>query len=58
MTDADRIEDLEEALRRIVVVISPDNCHACCNRDAAAITIAMDALGLDALITCFCGKTK
>lgn len=42
-----RIEDLEEALRRIVTVISPDGCHICCDRDAAVLAIACDQLGLD-----------
>jgi hypothetical protein len=41
-----RIEDLEEALRRIVVVISPDGHHVTCERDEAVLALALDALDL------------
>src|SRR6476619_3617937 len=37
---AARIEDLEEALRRIVVVLQPDGRHQLCDRDLAAIAVA------------------
>lgn len=47
MDTAARLEDLEEALRKMVIILSPDARHSCCDRDAAAITIATDALGLD-----------
>jgi hypothetical protein len=45
---AARIEDLEEALRRIVVVLQPDGRHQLCERDLAAIAVACDVLDLDA----------
>ena len=44
---AARIEDLEEALRRIVVVLQPDGRHQLCDRDLAAIAVACDVLDLD-----------
>jgi hypothetical protein len=44
---AARIEDLEEALRRIVVVLEPDGRHELCDRDLAAIAVACDVLDLD-----------
>lgn len=40
------MEDLEEALRRIVVLLSVDNRHVCCERDDAALTVALDQLGV------------
>ena len=46
-TSAARIEDLEEALRRIVTVLAPERSHQCCVRDSSATDIALDALGLD-----------
>jgi hypothetical protein len=42
-----RIEDLEEALRRIVVVLQPDGRHELCDRDLAALAVACDVLDLD-----------
>jgi hypothetical protein len=42
-----RIEDLEEALRRIVVVLQPDGRHELCERDLAALAVACDVLDLD-----------
>jgi hypothetical protein len=42
-----RIEDLEEALRRIVVVLQPDGRHQLCERDLAALAVACDVLDLD-----------
>jgi hypothetical protein len=44
-----RIEDLEEALRRMVVVCQPDGRHVECVREQAALAIALDQLNLDAL---------
>jgi hypothetical protein len=44
---AARIEDLEEALRRIVVVLQPDGRHQLCERDLAALAVACDVLDLD-----------
>ena len=44
---AARIEDLEEALRRIIVVLEPDGRHQLCDRDLAAIAVACDVLDLD-----------
>ena len=44
---AARIEDLEEALRRIVVVLQPDGRHQLCDRDLAALAVACDVLDLD-----------
>ena len=44
---AARIEDLEEALRRIVVVLQPDGRHQLCERDLAALAVACDVLNLD-----------
>ncbi len=41
-----RVEDLEEALRRIVVVVSPDGHHVECAREKAVLTIALDQLDL------------
>lgn len=50
MGDADRIEDLEEALRRIVTVIGDTNIYpGVIDRDLAVINIALDALGLDTI---------
>lgn len=48
--DAARIEDLEESLRRIVVLLNPDGHHEVTERDAAVLAIACDALLLDAPI--------
>jgi hypothetical protein len=42
-----RIEDLEEALRRIVVVLQPDRRYDATDRDWAALAIACDALDID-----------
>ena len=51
MDDASRIEDLEEALRRIVTVISPDLRHVQCERGQAVLAIALEQLGLDLLLS-------
>lgn len=46
--DAARIEDLEEALRRIVTVVADARCYpGVIDRDLAVINIALDSLGLD-----------
>jgi hypothetical protein len=42
-----RLEDLEEALRRIVIVLEPDGRHDVTDRDIAALAIACDVLDLD-----------
>ncbi|MCW2549875.1 MAG: hypothetical protein JWN96_4335 [Mycobacterium sp.] len=42
-----RLEDLEEALRRIVIVLEPDGRHDVTDRDVAALAIACDVLDLD-----------
>jgi hypothetical protein len=42
-----RLEDLEEALRRIVIVLQPDGQHAVTDRDLAALAVACDVLDLD-----------
>jgi hypothetical protein len=42
-----RLEDLEEALRRIVIVLQPDGQHPVTDRDLAALAIACDVLDLD-----------
>jgi hypothetical protein len=44
---AARIEDLEEALRRIIVVLEPDGRHQLCDRDLAALAVACDVLDFD-----------
>lgn len=43
-TGQNRIEDLEEALRSIVVVISNDGHHLCCDRDEAVLAFALEQL--------------
>jgi hypothetical protein len=42
-----RLEDLEEALRRIMIVLQPDGQHPVTDRDLAALAIACDVLDLD-----------
>lgn len=42
-----RLEDLEEALRRIMIVLEPDGRHDVTDRDLAALAIACDVLDLD-----------
>jgi hypothetical protein len=42
-----RLEDLEEALRRIVIVLEPDGRHDVTDRDMAALAVACDVLDLD-----------
>jgi hypothetical protein len=42
-----RLEDLEEALRRIVILLEPDGHHAVSDRDLAALAVACDVLDLD-----------
>jgi hypothetical protein len=42
-----RREDLEEALRRIVIVLQPDGRHPVTDRDLAALAVACDVLDLD-----------
>lgn len=47
MSSTDRIEDLESALQKIVLLMNEDGCHQVTERDDAVMTIALDALGLD-----------
>lgn len=49
MTDVDRIEDLEVGLRQIVFILLEDGHHKCCDRDDAAIAIALSLLGAEAV---------
>jgi hypothetical protein len=46
-----RVEDLEEAMRRIVVILEPDLRHRPSARDLAALTFACDALEVDPPVT-------
>jgi hypothetical protein len=43
----ERLEDLEEALRRIVILLEPDGHHDVTDRDLAALAVACDVLDLD-----------
>lgn len=45
-----RIEELEEMLRRIVIVVHPDPRMELSDTDNAILAMACDALGLDAPI--------
>jgi hypothetical protein len=51
-TPTDRVEDLEEALRRIVTVVAHDGRHEDTERDLAVLALALDALGLEHLEAC------
>lgn len=42
-----RVEDLEEALRRIVCLLQVDGRHDVTDRDTAVLAVALDQLGLD-----------
>ncbi len=42
-----RIEELEEMLRRIVIVVHPDPRRPLSDTDGAVLAMACDALGLD-----------
>lgn len=42
-----RIEELEEMLRRIVIVVHPDPRKTLSDTDTAVLAMACDALGLD-----------
>jgi hypothetical protein len=42
-----RVEDLEEALRRIVVLLEPGSRHRPSAREWAALAVACDALDVD-----------
>lgn len=45
--DADRIEDLEEALRKIALVLGQIIMYPGIDREHAALNIALDVLNLD-----------
>ena len=42
-----RLEDLEEALRRMVIVLQPDGRRSVTERELAALALACDVLDLD-----------
>lgn len=47
MKDADRVEDLEEGLRRILILMNEDGRHEVTERDQAVKAVALDLLDLD-----------